>query len=260
MKGYIRISLSIIIITLLAIYSCQPVSRARTPTIPNYKALKDSLQLKEDRLPDSSNIFDDTSFLPGTDSLESLLKKMDTAWRNELLYADTLRGPGGNILTDTGVTRLNLQALDSFLAHHDEQPHLACREMDCIIYAEVIKSTQTLYLYIDGELADSFKVSTGKGKYETPSFSVKPSGPIFRKYTSRKFPGGNYKGLGNMPYAVFVKGGYAIHGTTPGNFSKLGTRASHGCIRLHPDNAIIFNELVKRVGLDFTWVTVKDSL
>jgi lipoprotein-anchoring transpeptidase ErfK/SrfK len=61
-----------------------------------------------------------------------------------------------------------------------------------------------------------------------------------------------------MPYAVFIRGGYAIHGTTPGNFSKLGTRASHGCIRLHPDNAKLFNELVKRVGLENTWVKIME--
>ena len=109
-------------------------------------------------------------------------------------------------------------------------------------------------------MIDSFKVSTGKGKYETPELNVRPSGPLFTKYTSKKFPGGNYQGLGNMPYVVFVRGGYAIHGTTPGNFSKLGTKASHGCIRLHPDNAKIFFELVKRIGLDNTWVTVSDSL
>jgi hypothetical protein len=48
--------------------------------------------------------------------------------------------------------------------------------------------------------------------------NVRGSGPIFKKYTSKKFSGGNYEGLANMPYAVFIKGGYAIHGTTTGNF------------------------------------------
>ena len=63
-----------------------------------------------------------------------------------------------------------------------------------------------------------------------------------------------------MPYAVFLQGGYAIHGTTMGNFLKLGTKASHGCIRLHPDNAKVFNALVKTVGLQETWISIKDSL
>lgn len=60
-----------------------------------------------------------------------------------------------------------------------------------------------------------------------------------------------------MPYAVFIEGGFAIHGTTVGNFKYLGTRASHGCIRLHPDNGRIFNHLVRQYGIRDTWVTVE---
>lgn len=70
-------------------------------------------------------------------------------------------------------------------------------------------------------------------------------------------PGGDYNGLGNMPYAVFVRGGYAIHGTTKGNWPKLGTPASKGCIRLHPDNGFIFNRLVRAVGVRAAWVSVE---
>jgi lipoprotein-anchoring transpeptidase ErfK/SrfK len=80
---------------------------------------------------------------------------------------------------------------------------------------------------------------------------------MYLKYTSKKFPGGNYMGLGNMPYAVFIKGGYAIHGTTPGNFSLLGRTGSHGCIRLHPENAKTFYDLVQKHTLKNTWVTVQ---
>ena len=94
----------------------------------------------------------------------------------------------------------------------------SCRESECRLFVHVNKSKQTLYLHIDGVLTDSFSVSTGKGVHETPDINTRPSGPMYKKYTSRKYPGGNYQGLGNMPYVVFVKGGYAIHGTTPGNF------------------------------------------
>jgi hypothetical protein len=154
----------------------------------------------------------------------------------------------------------NIRVLDSFLVSRNDTVKTYCRESECPLFAAINKSKQILYLFIDGELKDSFPVSTGMKKYTTPDLNVRPSGPLFTKYTSRKFPGGNYKGLGNMPYAVFVRGGYAIHGTTPGNFAKLGTVASHGCIRLHPDNARIFYELVKLFGLDHTWVSVRDSL
>ena len=61
-----------------------------------------------------------------------------------------------------------------------------------------------------------------------------------------------------MPYAVFIYNGYAIHGTTVGNFSKLGTPASHGCVRLHADNGFIFNRLVRSQGVFNTWVSIID--
>ncbi|MEQ1553793.1 MAG: L,D-transpeptidase, partial [Ferruginibacter sp.] len=147
-----------------------------------------------------------------------------------------------------------------FLVYNKTPDSVDCKGKDCLLYAEINKQTQQLLLYIEGKLVDTFLVSTGISKYDTPNLNLKPSGPVFAKYTSKKFPGGNYKGLGNMPYAVFLRGGYAIHGTTTGNFAKLGTKASHGCIRLHPTNAKIFSELVKKVGLKDTWVTIKDSI
>ncbi len=217
----------------------------------HYHSFKDSLlHAAESEPADSANLFDIPEFIPGVDSVDSLLIIIDTQWhREEALermdprFNDTLRD--------------NLLMLDSFLANRSAPPASKCRGSECAIYAEVVKSIQTLYLHIGGELVDSFPVSTGKKGYETPSMEVRPTGPLFIKYTSRKFPGGNYKGLGNMPYAVFVRGGYAIHGTTPGNFSRLGRVASHGCIRLHPDNAKIFFELVKMAGLGNVWVTVR---
>ncbi len=148
--------------------------------------------------------------------------------------------------------------IDSFLLSRNN-PDIPnpCTDTTCLIFADVRRSVQKLFLYIGGELKDSFPVSTGMRKFETPDINTRPHGPLFIKYISKKFPGGNYQGLGNMPYAVFVRGGYAIHGTTKGNFSKLGKPASHGCIRLHPDNARIFYELVKRIGLGNTWVIVR---
>jgi lipoprotein-anchoring transpeptidase ErfK/SrfK len=46
-----------------------------------------------------------------------------------------------------------------------------------------------------------------------------------------------------MPYSIFFDGGYAIHGSY--EISHLGRPASHGCIRLHPDNAAVLFTLVK---------------
>lgn len=172
-----------------------------------------------------------------------------------------LRKEAGFTPEEKAVILDNIREVDSFLMARDTVEPGGCSGSECILFAEIDKSKQLLYLYVLGELKDTFKVSTGKGKkYETPSMELHPLGPVLTKYTSRKFPGGNYEGLGNMPYAVFLKNGYAIHGTTPGNYSRLGSPASHGCIRLHPDNAKIFNALVKVAGLSQTWVSVKDSM
>ena len=133
-----------------------------------------------------------------------------------------------------------------------------CRQIQCQVWARISKKKQTLYLYEEGKLTDSFKVSTGMTGYETPLMDLRPNGPVYQKYTSKKFPGGDYNGLGNMPYVVFLRSGYGLHGTPRGNIPKLGHKASHGCIRLHPDNAKIFNELVRKVGLANTWITIEE--
>lgn len=132
-----------------------------------------------------------------------------------------------------------------------------CYRSSCKVWAEVIKSSQTLNLYIDGNLEMSWLVSTGKPGSETPKFDRHPTGPIYDKYSSKSYPGGDYMGLGNMPYAVFIKGGYATHGTPEDNWKNLGKKASHGCIRSHPDNGKLFNRLVREHGIHQTWITVK---
>lgn len=236
----------------------------------NYQQFKDSvIQSNHETVTDTENIFDAPCFIPGTDSLEPLLVNIDTMLRREAQLMRRLDSMKSSISKEPGFTKKekeiiseNRKMVDSFLlAKKDTADRLGCREIDCTLFALIDKSKQVLYLYLFGELKDSFPVSTGKGKqYETPEMSLRPQGPLLVKYTSKKFPGGNYLGLGNMPYVVFIKSGYAIHGTTPGNFAKLGSKASHGCIRLHPDNAKVFHALVKTVGLNETWVVIRDSL
>lgn len=133
-----------------------------------------------------------------------------------------------------------------------------CYRMSCKVWAQVSKSRQRMYLYVDGVLQAEWKVSTGTPGHGTPNFDKHPDGRIYDKYTSRKYPGGDFQNLGNMPYAVFIKGGYAIHGTGKGNWNRLGSRASHGCIRLHPDNGYTFNRLVRAHGISNVWITVQD--
>lgn len=132
-----------------------------------------------------------------------------------------------------------------------------CYRANCEVFLDVVKSEQRAYLYIRGARVAQWLVSTGAPGHGTPDFDQNPNGRIYDRYMSRAYPGGDFDGLGNMPYAVFIKGGYAVHGTGRGNWPKLGSRASHGCIRLHPDNAKHFNRLVRQAGVQLTWITVR---
>lgn len=134
----------------------------------------------------------------------------------------------------------------------------SCQRDTCKVWVQVVKSTQRAYLFIKGKHVDTWKVSTGKEGYSTPNFDKHPNGRVYDSYSSKKYSGGDYNGLGNMPYAVFIDGGFAIHGTPASNWPKLGTRASHGCIRVHPDNGRMFNRLVRQFGIYQTWVTVQN--
>ena len=134
----------------------------------------------------------------------------------------------------------------------------SCRRETCAVWARVSKNDQMLYLYLNGEMTASWKVSSGIPGRDTPNFDKHPDGRIYTRYNSAKYPGGDYNGLGNMPYAVFIKGGFALHGTPQGSWSKLGRKASHGCIRQHPDNALYFNQLVRENGIGNVWITVEN--
>ena len=177
-----------------------------------------------------NNVFDELD--PRSPDIEKTLKEMD---------ADYEKSTGKSPF-------LEIDPLEELLP--------SCYRNSCKIWADVDVSAQRLYLYIDGVLTYQWKTSTGRPGYDTPDMDTHPNGRIYDRYTSTKYPDGDYNGLGNMPYAVFVQGGYAIHGTTRGNWSKLGRVASHGCIRLHPDNGQIFNVLVRRNGIRNVWVTV----
>lgn len=132
-----------------------------------------------------------------------------------------------------------------------------CKREACGLWAVVDKSAQRLYLYVEGVLTYTWRTSSGKPGTGTPNFDKQPDGRVYDRWMSTKFPGGDYNGLGNMPYAVFIDGGFAIHGTTRGNWPLLGNVASHGCIRVHPDNGFMFNRLVRQYGVKNTWITVR---
>ncbi|CAJ0887864.1 hypothetical protein AMST5_03829 [freshwater sediment metagenome] len=82
-------------------------------------------------------------------------------------------------------------------------------------------------------------VSTARAGYYTPRGSYAPTG-LQRMHYSKKYH------MSPMPYSIFFRGGYAIHGTYA--TGALGRPASHGCVRLAPGNAKLLYEMVQNEG------------
>jgi lipoprotein-anchoring transpeptidase ErfK/SrfK len=110
------------------------------------------------------------------------------------------------------------------------------------------KSSQRMDVVVDGVRRFRWPISTGRGGYGTPSGVYHPQ-MLARTWFSRRY----YNSP--MPYAIFFHRGYAIHGTY--ELSRLGGPASHGCVRLHPQNAAILFSLVREEGPRNTRIVVE---
>lgn len=117
------------------------------------------------------------------------------------------------------------------------------------VQVEVDVGSQTMEVYVRGQLKHTWPVSTGRRGYETPGGN----------YRAKRLEQEWYSTLYDdapMPHAVFFNGGYAIHGTY--DTKRLGRRASHGCVRLAPGNAARLFALVSRYGLSRTEISIND--
>jgi hypothetical protein len=112
----------------------------------------------------------------------------------------------------------------------------------------VDKSAQRMSVSIDGTPRYTWKVSTGRPGYDTPSGSFRPF-RLERDYFSKEWDDAP------MPHSIFfTKIGHAIHGSY--DTRHLGTPVSHGCIRIAPENAALLFSLVEAEGLGRTKVVV----
>ena len=129
----------------------------------------------------------------------------------------------------------------SFLSAAPEHAHAE-------VLAHVDLSEQRLHLYVDGEKKHVWKVSAGKRPGWTNTGTFRPY------FLSRHHRSSIFRGA-PMPYAVFYDRDWAIHGTNA--IKRLGTPASHGCVRLHPKNAAVLFNLVLKKGKKNTviWIT-----
>jgi len=106
-------------------------------------------------------------------------------------------------------------------------------------------STQEMTVDDDFGTIYTFDVSTGRAGHTTPTGNFRPIRMHDMWYSSK------YENA-PMPWSIFFYGGYAIHGTN--DVKHLGQVASHGCVRLDPQNAKLLYDLVKSVGMQNTKV------
>src|SRR6201996_2787092 len=125
--------------------------------------------------------------------------------------------------------------------------HAAQAKVDIL----VDKNNQLMTVSVDGVAKYRWPVSTGIPSRETPDGNFR----AFRmeaSHFSKEFDDAP------MPHSIFfTKVGHAIHGTD--SEGRLGTPASHGCVRLSKANASTLYALVQEQGVLNTTVTLTGS-
>lgn len=122
-----------------------------------------------------------------------------------------------------------------------------CGRAKAAVVVEIDRSSQTMDVIVDGAPRYHWRISTARRGYITPPGSYHPQ-MMARSWFSRLY----YNSP--MPYSIFFHGGYAIHGTY--EIARLGGPASHGCVRLDPQNAAVLFGLVEREGMRQTTIVV----
>jgi hypothetical protein len=110
------------------------------------------------------------------------------------------------------------------------------------------KSVQQMTVEVDGRPLYQWPVSTGKAGYDTPSGKFKAF-RMERDHYSKEWD------EAPMPFSIFfTQKGHAIHGSL--DTKRLGSPASHGCVRLLPANAEKLFALVEQEGVLNTTVVL----
>ncbi|WP_244610453.1 L,D-transpeptidase [Microvirga pakistanensis] len=108
------------------------------------------------------------------------------------------------------------------------------------VLISVDKTTQRMTVTVDGAERYSWPVSTALPDYSTPTGPFTPF-RLVKDHYSKEWDDAP------MPHSIFfTDSGHAIHGSQA--IRRLGFPASHGCVRLAPENAKILFSLVMTQG------------
>jgi lipoprotein-anchoring transpeptidase ErfK/SrfK len=108
---------------------------------------------------------------------------------------------------------------------------------DASLLITVDKTKQRMIVARDDQPIYDWPVSSGQRGYDTPSGVYQPF-RMEKDHFSREWDDAP------MPYSIFfTQEGHAIHGSS--HVKNLGKPASHGCVRISPQNAAILWKLVR---------------
>jgi len=125
---------------------------------------------------------------------------------------------------------------------------LAATSANAAVLITVDKSTQEMTVQVDGAARWQWKVSTGRTGHDTPNGSFRALSMDVDHY-SKKYDNAP------MPHSIFFTDqGHAIHGSFARR--RLGTPASHGCVRVEPANATKLFALVAQQGMRNTTIVI----
>ncbi|WP_293449992.1 L,D-transpeptidase [Planktotalea sp.] len=117
------------------------------------------------------------------------------------------------------------------------------------LVSKVDVSSQTMTVIRHGKVIYKWPVSTARKGKITPRGSYSP------KSLSKYHKSSLYNNA-PMPYSIFFRGNYAVHGTNQVN--RLGRPASAGCVRLKTSNATRLYSLVQKHGFKNTRIVVQN--
>lgn len=129
-----------------------------------------------------------------------------------------------------GVTAMGV-AVGAFFGAHSAA--------EAMVRIDIDLTHQHMRVSSDSGANYDWPISTGRPGHGTPRGEFHPQ-RMYKMVYSHKYNDAP------MPHSIFFTGPYAIHGTDA--VGHLGHVASHGCVRLHPDNAAVLFDLVQREG------------
>jgi len=162
-------------------------------------------------------------------------------------FPDTARGSEAASEATAVVALAILEGADAAAADGRDLPGTGVRAPAVTLVLEADLATQRLTVREGDLVLHVWPISSGRRGYATPTGTFKPAW-MAKSWYSRKYDNAP------MPHAVFFNGGIAFHGTTA--VSLLGRPASHGCVRLAPDDARRLYQLVRVHGMPQTKVVV----